>query len=329
MAGATDHHMGSGNLEVDMVTVIATMARQSANERDRAHGGRVPVAEARDRVAPGVIRAARDSGQLAGGGQSSRLSSRGLHRVVGRDPSHRMGSITTSRSTSAWDIAAGQDGDWDARVLIIDDYVLSRENLAALVAETGGLNPSVAWDLRSLIRELEDPRPTVILLNIDTRDSVKLLRTALELNPSLRAIVLGVSADDEPQIVACAEAGVAGYHMRSDSLEDLLVMIGRVTAGESACSPEVLKILLGRLSTRAVQDRRQPGELVLTRREAQILGMLELGMSNRDISLQLCIAVHTVKNHVHRVLTKLGVNTRAEAAALSRTTKFVVRAPRN
>ena len=58
-------------------------------------------------------------------------------------------------------------------------------------------------------------------------------------------------------------------------------------------------------------------ELVLTAREVQIFGMLKLGLSNREIAAQLCIAVHTVKNHVHSLLTKLNVRTRAEAAALA------------
>jgi DNA-binding NarL/FixJ family response regulator len=50
--------------------------------------------------------------------------------------------------------------------------------------------------------------------------------------------------------------------------------------------------------------------------------MLELGLSNQDIATHLCIAVHTVKNHVHSLLSKLGVSTRAEAAALSRTPRY-------
>jgi DNA-binding NarL/FixJ family response regulator len=54
-------------------------------------------------------------------------------------------------------------------------------------------------------------------------------------------------------------------------------------------------------------------ELVLTSREDQILRLLELGLSNQEIASQLCIAVHTVKNHVHSVLTKLEVRSRAEA----------------
>jgi DNA-binding NarL/FixJ family response regulator len=143
-------------------------------------------------------------------------------------------------------------------------------------------------------------------------------------------IVLGVSDDIESDIVACAEAGVTGYHMRTESLDDLLVLIRRVAAGESVCSPRVAAILAKRLSALAAQ--RQPPrakELVLTAREAQILTLLELGLSNRDIASQLCIAVHTVKNHLHNLLKKLGVSTRADAAALSRTIGYAEGDPRN
>uniref|UniRef100_UPI0037C92ECD response regulator transcription factor n=1 Tax=Mycolicibacterium phlei TaxID=1771 RepID=UPI0037C92ECD len=58
--------------------------------------------------------------------------------------------------------------------------------------------------------------------------------------------------------------------------------------------------------------------LVLTARETQILRMVEMGLSNREIAERLCIAVHTVKNHMHSLLTKLGVSSRGEAAALCR-----------
>jgi DNA-binding NarL/FixJ family response regulator len=80
--------------------------------------------------------------------------------------------------------------------------------------------------------------------------------------------------------------------------------------------------LLQRLSALASQPQNPLGERILTAREVEILGMLEAGMSNREIADRLCIAVHTVKNHVHSVLTKLGVATRAEAAASARTQRI-------
>lgn len=207
----------------------------------------------------------------------------------------------------------------DARVLIVDDCTLYRDYLAAVVASHGVVAPGVAWDLPSLIAAFDATLPRVILLNMGTRESAMLLRQALKLSPHVRVVVLGISEDDESEIVACAEAGVAGYHLRSESLEDLLVLIHKVAAGESLCSPRVSAILLRRLSALAAQRQPVAKELVLTAREIQILRMLELGLANREIADQLCIAVHTVKNHVHSLLTKLGVGTRAQAAALART----------
>jgi DNA-binding NarL/FixJ family response regulator len=198
-------------------------------------------------------------------------------------------------------------------VLIVDDYALYRDNLAAIFAATGACVAAVAWDLESLSVALESHTLDVILVNMAARDSGSLLREVFAINGDAKVIALGISEDDEPQIVACAEAGVAGYHLRSDSLDDLLHLIRRVATGESLCSPRIGAILLRRLSSLASQRRPVQKELVLTSREDQILRLLELGLSNQEIASQLCIAVHTVKNHVHSVLTKLEVRSRAEA----------------
>jgi DNA-binding NarL/FixJ family response regulator len=234
------------------------------------------------------------------------------HTVIGWD-----NKLTNERrSDVAEDLVEGQGILGDTRVLIVDDDALYRECLARVIAAHCVVNPSVAWDLPSLIEAIEMTKPLVILLNMATRNNALLIRQALKLRPTVRVIVLGMSEDDESGIVACAEAGVAGYHLRTESLDDLLVLIRRIAAGELLCSPRVSAILLRRLSALASQRRSTNKELVLTAREAQILTMLELGLSNKDIAEQLCIAVHTVKNHVHGLLTKLGVSTRAQAAAL-------------
>lgn len=260
--------------------------------------------------------------QLAGDGQQGGYgagSERRARREHGGQAWPRTG---TSGFQVDWERADPEDRLRDEHILIIDDCTLDRDNLAAVLALNGMASPSIAWDLPSLVKALDGAEPSVVLLNLATRDSASLLRATMDISPRVRVIVLGASEDNETEIVACAEAGVAGYHMRADSLEDLLALIRKVAAGETGCSPAVTAILLRRLSTLA--SHRQPAakELALTTREAQILRMLELGRSNQDIAVQLSIAVHTVKNHVHSLLTKLGVSTRAEAAALSRTIRL-------
>lgn len=204
------------------------------------------------------------------------------------------------------------------RILIVDDCTLHRENLAAIIAINGAPAPAVAWDSPSLYASLVESTPEIVLCNMETRDSVTLLRSIRETCPHAKMIVIGIAEDDEMLVVACAEAGVAGYHLRTESLDDLLTLITKVVDGQSVCSPQVSAILLKRLSTLATQRAPQALELVLTTREIQILRMLELGLSNRDIADRLCIALHTVKNHVHSVLSKLGARTRTEAAEVSR-----------
>jgi DNA-binding NarL/FixJ family response regulator len=227
-------------------------------------------------------------------------------------------STDASRSAFAWAVAGGWDPLQDARILIIDDCTLFRENLAATFVANGTATPSVAWDLPSLATALESNAPSIVLLSIGTRDNLVLLQATLRFSPEVRVIVLGVSEGDESTIVACAEAGVTGYHLRSESLDDLLMLLHKVARGESVCSPKVSAILLRRLSMLAAERKPGPEELVLTAREIQILRMLEMGLSNRDIADQLCIALQTVKNHVHSVLGKLGARTRAQAVAVSR-----------
>ncbi len=204
----------------------------------------------------------------------------------------------------------------DDRFLIIDDCTLYREGLAALLVAAGA-EVHTAWDPLSLRSEIDRGPLDVILLNMGSRDSAALLRVCSG-NVGARVIAIGLSDTDESEIVSCAESGVAGYHLRSESYDDLLILIQRVRDGETACSAHVGAILLRRLSEVASWQVTQAQDTALTSREEEILRLLEMGMSNREIAAFLCIAVHTVKNHVHSILSKLGVRSRSEAAARSR-----------
>jgi DNA-binding NarL/FixJ family response regulator len=204
-------------------------------------------------------------------------------------------------------------------LLIVDDCRLYRDGLAVIIApEYGPAAVRTAHDTDSMLHALDVRRPDVILLSLASFESRTVMQAAHTHSPQSRLIVLGVCEDDEAEIVACAEAGVSGYHLRTGSLADLVQLIGSVIAGESPCSPRVTALLLRRLAALAVDGHSDSRELALTQRETQIVHLLELGLSNKEIAAHLCVEVATVKNHVHSLLAKLGVRRRAHAAAVMR-----------
>jgi DNA-binding NarL/FixJ family response regulator len=143
--------------------------------------------------------------------------------------------------------------------------------------------------------------------------------------PDVWLVALAVpDADDE--IVAWAEAGIAGVLPRDGSFRDLVLMIHSVVRGETVCSPRTAATLLRRVAVLArtasapagvdaSSTVERPGS-ALTSRETEIVRLMGRGLSNKEIAESLGIALPTVKNHIHHVLEKLQVRTRSEAAAV-------------
>lgn len=209
-------------------------------------------------------------------------------------------------------------------VVVVDDGRLNRECLAAQLT-MNGVVAAAAWDLPSLLAEVDVARPDAILLNIDTPDSATLLQLALDLDRATKVIVYGLSTDRESEIVTCAEAGVAGLHLRTESFDHLLNLTSTSADGRAQCSAEVSSILLKRVYAFAAQANPDATTDVLTPREIEILELIEQGLTNQQIASRLSLTLHTVKNHVHNLLSKLGVASRAEAVTVFRATKYTNR----
>lgn len=205
-------------------------------------------------------------------------------------------------------------------IVICDDKTLLRDCLA-IALRSKGIETRSAWDLRSLLHELDGHSPDVILLNIGTRESETLLQVAMDVGPDSRVIVIGLSEDKESDIVSCAEAGVAGLHLRDESFEQLVTLIDQGTRDEAACSAEVSAILLRRIYALLGPRNPEVSDLSLTERETQIVQLLEEGLSNQQIASRLTVSIHTVKNQAHSLFVKLGVGSRAEAVAAYRATR--------
>jgi DNA-binding NarL/FixJ family response regulator len=201
-------------------------------------------------------------------------------------------------------------------ILIVDDSRLYREGLGAAIANEPTVGTvRMAEDAASLAAIIATYCPTLVLVNLASVGGLGLLRAVRAAAPTAQLIAIGV-LESESEIITCVEAGVAGYLLRSESLSKLLRLIRSVMAGETVCSPRVTAALMRRVAVLAAE--RQAATPALTERENQIVDLVDRGMSNQEIAERLGIELRTVKNHVHNVLSKLGVRRRGEAVAAVR-----------
>jgi DNA-binding NarL/FixJ family response regulator len=137
--------------------------------------------------------------------------------------------------------------------------------------------------------------------------------------PEVKVLILGMS-DLTEEIMACIEAGAAGYVLKDASFDSLVDTIRAVHHGELSCSPRMTASLFSRIAELASDrlPRLPPSALKLTARELDILNEIAQGFSNKEIAQRLFIAAQTVKNHIHNILDKLHLRTRLEAVRYAR-----------
>jgi len=201
-------------------------------------------------------------------------------------------------------------------VLILGPVRIYREHLAAALNARAGLAVlGAAATPEDALSNAAGRTPDVIIVDASTDRGVQAVPILAKAFPASRLIALGAPEDDDV-IVACAAAGVAGFVAFDGSLDEVVTATEAVARGDAACPPRITAALLH--CVRAA-DRGEPHDRLdrtpLTSRERQILGLIDDGLSNKEIAGRLYIEVSTVKNHVHSILTKLGVRRRAEAAA--------------
>lgn len=204
------------------------------------------------------------------------------------------------------------------RVLVISGICLYREGLAEMLDRTGEISVvGSASDVEEGLEVWEElgESPDVILLDTVPGHASLHVRALLAALPDARVLALTVP-NRESEILAVAEAGIAGFVTSDASVAELVAAIDSVSRGETLCSPTVVAALMRRLAAvaRSLSDPTEP----LTIREREILELIDEGLSNKQIAQRLRIELSTVKNHVHHILGKLGVQRRTEAAALAR-----------
>lgn len=201
------------------------------------------------------------------------------------------------------------------RLLILDDHPVFAASLAHTIdhepdIEVVGIQHSAAAGLAALRGDV-DVDVVLCDFRLADGDGVAFTREAIRRRPELRVVMLTASYD-EAVLATALDAGCSGFVTKSEPLETVIAAVRGAMAGEAVITPALLARLLPRLASRP--RGRNPD---LTDREREVLALIVNGLSNQEIATALTVALDTVRNHVRSILSKLGVHSKLQAAAVA------------
>ena len=201
------------------------------------------------------------------------------------------------------------------RVLLCDDHEVVREGLRTLLSRHQDIAVvGEAGTMAEAIEAAAKAKPDVVIMDVRLPDGsgVEACRAIREARPETRVIMLTSYADDEA-LFASIIAGASGYLLKQTRGQAVVDAIQAVAQGRSLLDPDVTGKVLERV--RRGRDQEDPQLASLTEQERKVLEQLAEGKTNREIGTVLFLSEKTVKNYVSRILDKLGLSRRAEAAA--------------
>ncbi|MGW3031850.1 response regulator [Streptomyces sp. NPDC001178] len=206
------------------------------------------------------------------------------------------------------------------RVFLLDDHEVVRRGLADLLDAEPDI--SVVGDAENVEHALVRApavRPHVAVLDVrlPDGDGISVCRDLRSRMPELAVLML-TSFDDEDALLDAIMAGASGYVLKQIKGSDLISAVRTVASGQSMLDPATTARLMRSLRTEPDEAPTVAPELAgLSPREREILALIGDGLTNREIGKQLYLSEKTVKNHISRLLAKLGVQRRVQAAVLA------------
>ncbi len=208
------------------------------------------------------------------------------------------------------------------QVFILAENRLLREALARILNNKSDIRVVGASAFATdVVHHIAQAAPDVLL-----SDSAALALSELRLVPEVRAavpglkvVMIGMDADREVFLRGVRD-GIVGYVLKDASAMEVATCVRSVASGEAVCPPALCLALFEQVAQQSTQPTHLfiKHNLGLTRREQQLVHMISRGLTNKEIASQLNLSEQTVKNHVHRMLRKLGANDRLAAVELCR-----------
>jgi two-component system, NarL family, response regulator LiaR len=200
------------------------------------------------------------------------------------------------------------------RVMIVDDHAIVRKGIRALLSEAGGFEVvGEADNGQDAVLGAQETHPDVILMDLvmTGMDGIEATRQITGRDPKTRILVLtSFSADNK--VFPAIKAGAAGYLLKDSSPDELVRAIRQVHRGEPSLHPTIARKLLQEIASPA--DDVQPDPEALTAREMMVLRLIAEGLSNQGIADRISVSEPTVRTHVSRILSKLHLASRTQAA---------------
>jgi DNA-binding NarL/FixJ family response regulator len=208
------------------------------------------------------------------------------------------------------------------RLAIVDDHQLARESLQNMLSDERDIEiVGEAANGRQALLLCSRLRPDLILMDVrmPEMDGLAATKEVKQRYPETSVMMLTMHENPD-YLLEALKAGAAGYVLKDAPQEEIIEAVRRVSNGESPMDPELASRLLRRLANEgeaqrgAYGSRGEAGETEpLTPRESEVLELMKLGRTNREIAADLVISLGTAKNHVEHIMAKLGVSDRTQA----------------
>ncbi len=213
------------------------------------------------------------------------------------------------------------------RVLIADDQELVRTGFRVILEAEGDIEVvAEAQDGHEAIRQSALAKPEVILMDIRMPELDGLAATEEILRQQdPPTIVVLTTFDQNEYIYRALRAGAAGFLLKDAPSSRLVAAVRAAATGDSLIEPSITRRLVERFAEPVAVPGVPPRLAQLTERELDVLRALARGLSNAEIAAEMVVAETTVKTHVARILTKLGVRDRVQAVVAAYETGFVAR----